>query len=83
MHDRGNLLSRVCVCAVLLVAGAASAQSYPAKPVRMIVPFVPGGNTDIIARVFAPRMGELLGQQIVVENRGGAEIGRASWRERV
>ena len=72
MHDRGNLLSRVCVCAVLLVAGAASAQSYPAKPVRMIVPFVPGGNTDIIARVFAPRMGELLGQQIVVENRGGA-----------
>ena len=72
MHDRGNLLSRVCVCAVLLVAGAASAQSYPAKPVRVIVPFVPGGNTDIIARVFAPRMGELLGQQIVVENRGGA-----------
>jgi tripartite-type tricarboxylate transporter receptor subunit TctC len=48
------------------------AQTYPAKAVRMIVPFVPGGNTDIIARVFAPKMGEFLGQQIVIDNRGGA-----------
>ena len=56
----------------LVVAGAASAQSYPAKPVRMIVPFAPGGNTDIIARVFTPKMSEFMGQQIVVENRGGA-----------
>jgi tripartite-type tricarboxylate transporter receptor subunit TctC len=38
----------------------------------MIVPFAPGGNTDIIARVFAPKMGEILGQQIIIENRGGA-----------
>ena len=53
-------------------AGAAHGQSYPVKPVRMIVPFVPGGNTDIIARVFAPAMSEIIGQQIVVENRGGA-----------
>ena len=56
----------------LVAAGAAWAQSYPTKPVRMIVPFVPGGNTDIIGRVYAPKMSELLGQQIVVENRGGA-----------
>ena len=56
----------------LSLACAVSAQSYPAKPIRMIVPFVPGGNTDIIARVYAPKMSELIGQQIVVENRGGA-----------
>ena len=59
-------------CMLAAVAPLASAQAYPVKPVRMIVPFVPGGNTDIIGRVFAPKMSELLGQQIVVENRGGA-----------
>ncbi len=48
------------------------AQTYPSKPVRMIVPFVPGGNTDIIGRVFAPKMAEIIGQQIVVDNRSGA-----------
>ena len=56
----------------LLIAGAAWPQSYPDKTIRMIVPFAPGGNTDIIARVFSPKMSENLGQQIVVENRGGA-----------
>lgn len=48
------------------------AQAYPAKPVRMIVPFAPGGNTDIIGRVFAPRFSEFLGQQVIIDNRGGA-----------
>jgi tripartite-type tricarboxylate transporter receptor subunit TctC len=61
----------VLFCA-LASSASVNAQSYPTKPVRMIVPFAPGGNTDIIARVFAPRMGEILGQQIVIENRGGA-----------
>ena len=59
-------------CASVALAGASHAQNYPVKPVRMIVPFVPGGNTDIIARAFSPVMSETIGPQIVVENRGGA-----------
>ena len=55
-----------------LVSTAVCAQSYPVKPVRMIIPFAPGGNTDIIGRVFAPKFSEALGQQVIIDNRGGA-----------
>ena len=50
----------------------ASAQTYPNKAVRMIVPFAPGGASDLVGRILQPRMSELLGQQVVVENRAGA-----------
>ena len=59
--------------AMALVSAAALAQSgYPSRSVRMIVPFAPGGASDFVARIVSPKLGELLGQQIVVDNRAGA-----------
>ena len=61
------------VLATLLLAPTlAFAQSYPAKPVRMIVPFPAGGTTDLIARIVQPKFQEILGQTVVIENKGGA-----------
>jgi tripartite-type tricarboxylate transporter receptor subunit TctC len=63
---------RVVVYAALSVAAQVCAQDYPGKPVRLIVPFVPGGGTDLIARTLSPRLTEALGQTVVVDNRAGA-----------
>ena len=64
---------RILLCAAaILVSAAAAAQSWPAKPVRFIVPFPPGGSTDVLGRILAVKLGESLGQQVIVDNRGGA-----------
>ncbi|MES2564702.1 MAG: tripartite tricarboxylate transporter substrate-binding protein, partial [Pseudomonadota bacterium] len=48
------------------------AQSYPVKPIRFIVPYAPGGSTDVVFRILAPRLTEILGQQVIIDNRPGA-----------
>jgi tripartite-type tricarboxylate transporter receptor subunit TctC len=58
--------------AAVLPAGPLLAQSYPSKPVRMIVGFPPGGGTDVVARIIVPKLSENLGQPVVIENRPGA-----------
>jgi len=58
--------------ALSLFPALALGQAYPSRPVRMIIPFAPGGASDFVGRIVQPRLGELLGQQVVVENRAGA-----------
>src|SRR6476660_5541133 len=64
----GRLLTGL---ALLLLPALASAQDFPNKPIKLIVPFPPGGPNDIIARVVGQKMGEILGQTIVIENKSG------------
>jgi tripartite-type tricarboxylate transporter receptor subunit TctC len=74
------ILTKPCIFVALsaaLCSGDAAAQSYPAKPVRIIVPYAPGGGVDIMARIAAQKFGERMGAQFVVDNRvgGGTVIG--------
>src|SRR5215470_12996711 len=69
MRIASAMVALVAVCCAAPCSGA----SYPEKAVRFVVPFPPGGGTDALARILATKLGEYWGQQIVVDNRGGAQ----------
>jgi tripartite-type tricarboxylate transporter receptor subunit TctC len=70
--QRRALLAAVAACAFAAVPSGAMAQAYPTKPITVVVPFSAGGPTDALARILCQRMSEALGQQMIVENVGGA-----------
>ena len=63
---------RTVLCAVLAAPLIALAQAWPSKPIRLVVPYPPGGSTDLLARTIGVKVGEALGQQIIIDNRAGA-----------
>jgi tripartite-type tricarboxylate transporter receptor subunit TctC len=67
-----TLSAMALIGAVALYSGLAAAQTYPSKPVRLIIPFPPGGSNDIVGRFIANKLTERLGKQVVADNRGGA-----------
>ena len=77
LSRRQSLHLAAGAAALPAISRIASAQAYPTRPVRIIVPFAPGGSTDIVTRLVAQRLSERLGQQFIVENRpgGGSNIG--------
>jgi tripartite-type tricarboxylate transporter receptor subunit TctC len=64
--------AKILIVGLALASGGAIAQSYPSKPIRFIVPWPPGGGADVLSRIVSPKLGEALGQQVVIDNRGGA-----------
>jgi tripartite-type tricarboxylate transporter receptor subunit TctC len=69
---RSTFLASIAVSAITLSSAPAAAQDYPSKPIRIIVPWSPGGGTDVLARIISAKLSESLKQQVIVENKAGA-----------
>src|SRR5438045_987182 len=69
---RKRMKTFIAALLMLALAGAAAAQDWPTRPVTMVVPFAAGGPVDLVGRLFAQRLTEVLGQQVIIENVGGA-----------
>jgi tripartite-type tricarboxylate transporter receptor subunit TctC len=78
MKHRQLIQALGAITALILASTAAAQAPYPTKPIRFLVGFPPGGTNDILARAVAPKLSEFLGQQVVVENRGGANASIAA-----
>jgi putative tricarboxylic transport membrane protein len=72
MQATRALIALALAFAASCVTGGSFADDYPSRPIRLIVPYAPGGGADSVARIVAKRVGETIGQPIVIENRGGA-----------
>src|SRR5262249_6045101 len=72
MRGASSLLAAWVAALLPAALGPAAAETYPARPITLVVPFAPGGSASTVARSVADKMSETLGQQIVIDNRGGA-----------